>query len=154
MKNETGRTYRWHPAAIILIRAIVGGVFLLEGIQKFLFADALGVGRFIKIGIPAPEITAPFVGCVEIVCGALLLFGLLTRLACIPLFVNIIVAILTTKLPMLLHDGFWKMAHEARTDYAMVLGLIFLLLTGAGGWSLDYLISRRRVDQGQQKSEV
>ncbi len=88
---------------------------------------------------------APFVGRVEIICGVRLLLGLLARLACIPLLVNIIVAILTRKVPMLLHDGFWKMAHEARTDYAVVLGLIFLLLTGADGWSLDYLISRRRI---------
>jgi len=139
-----GQTRGWHLAAIVLIRAIVGGVFLLEGVQKFLFPDALGVGRFLKIGIPAPEIMAPFVGCIEIFCGSLLLLGLLTRFASIPLLINITVAILTTKLPMLLHDGFWKAAHEARTDYAMLLGLIFLLLTGAGGWSLDNLITRRR----------
>jgi len=59
-------------------------VFLTEGIQKFLFSESLGVGRFIKIGIPAPEIIAPFVGVVEIVCGVHVLIGLITRLAAIP----------------------------------------------------------------------
>jgi putative oxidoreductase len=125
------------PAAIFFIRVMVGCVFLSEGVQKFLFSESLGVGRFIKIGIPAPEIMAPFVGVVEIVCGALILFGLLTRLAAIPLLINISVAILTTKLPMLLQSGFWKMAHEARTDFSMLLGLLFLLIVGGGRWSLD-----------------
>jgi putative oxidoreductase len=125
------------PAAVILIRLIVGGVFLSEGVQKFLFSDAQGVGRFTKIGIPAPDILAPFVGVFEIGCGALLLLGLLTRLAAIPLIVVMLVAISTTKIPILLNAGFWSMAHEARTDYAMLLGSVFLLMVGAGSWSLD-----------------
>lgn len=128
--------------ALILIRFLVGGVFLSEGIQKFLFPDALGVGRFIKIGIPAPQIMAPFVGVVEIVCGGLLLMGLLTRLASVPLLINISVAIATTKVPMLSKQGFWAMAHEARTDYCMVLGLIFLIIVGGGPWSFDSLLRR------------
>src|SRR3954454_7347936 len=103
------------PAAVILVRLIVGGVFVSEGMQKFLFPDALGVGRFAKIGIPAPEVMAPFVGVVEIVCGSLLVVGLLTRLAAILLIIDMLVAIATTKVPMLLQSGFWKMAHEART---------------------------------------
>lgn len=86
------------PAAVILIRIIVGGVFLSEGIQKFLFPDENGVGRFLKIGIPSPEVTAPFVGIVEIVCGALILLGFLTRLAAVPLIINMLVAILSTKI--------------------------------------------------------
>jgi putative oxidoreductase len=90
------------PAAVILIRLIVGGVFLSEGIQKFLFPDALGVGRFTKIGIPAPEIMAPFVGVCEIGCGVLFLLGLLTRLAAIPMIINMLVAISTTKVAILL----------------------------------------------------
>src|ERR1035437_4252020 len=90
------------PAATILVRLVVGGIFLSEGVQKFLFPDALGVGRFTKIGIPWPEFTAPFVGVVEIVCGSLLILGLLTRLAAIPLIIDISVAILSTKVPMLL----------------------------------------------------
>ena len=48
--------------AILLIRILVGWVFLSEGIQKFLFPDSLGVGRFVKIGIPWPQVMAPFVG--------------------------------------------------------------------------------------------
>jgi putative oxidoreductase len=130
------------PAAVILIRLIVGGVFLSEGIQKFLFSDAQGVGRFTKIGIPAPDIMAPFVGVFEIGCGALVLLGLLTRLAAIPLIVVMLVAISTTKVAILLNSGFWSLAHEARTDYAMLLGSVFLLAVGAGPWSLDAKISR------------
>jgi len=131
------------PAAVILIRLIVGCVFLSEGIQKFLFPDALGTGRFTKIGIPAPEVLAPFVGVCEIVCGVLFLVGLLTRFAAVTMSINMLVAIATTKVPILLHDGFWKMAHEARTDYAMLLGSIFLLVVGAGPWSVDATIRQK-----------
>ena len=138
-----GRIFRTDaPAAVILVRLIVGAVFLSEGIQKFLFPAALGAGRFAKIGIPAPEITAPFVGVVEIGCGALVLAGLLTRLAAIPLIVDMIVAIATTKLPMLASAGFWAAAHEARTDWSMILGSICLLIVGAGPWSLDGRLAR------------
>lgn len=129
------------PAAVLLVRLIVGGVFLSEGIQKFLYPDALGVGRFIKIGIPVPEVMAPFVGVFEIGCGVLLIFGLLTRLAAIPMIVNMIVAISFTKIPILLNDGFWKMAHEARTDYSMLLGSLFLLIVGGGRWSVDTFVT-------------
>jgi len=131
------------PAAVILIRLIVGGVFLSEGIQKFLFPEAQGVGRFTKIGIPASEVLAPFVGMCEFVCGVLFLLGLLTRFAAITMIINMLVAISTTKVPILLHDGFWKMAHEARTDWAMLLGSAFLLVVGAGSWSFDARISRK-----------
>jgi putative oxidoreductase len=123
--------------AILLIRVLVGWVFLTEGIQKFLFPALLGVGRFQKIGIPFPQFTAPFVGIVEIVCGALLLFGFLTRLASIPLLIVIAVAILTTKVPMLAKSGVWAAMHEGRTDFCMVLGLCFLLISGSGLLSLD-----------------
>ena len=125
------------PRATILIRLLVGAVFLSEGIQKFLFPAALGVGRFTKIGIPAPQFFAPFVGVVEIVCGTLLIVGLVTRLAAIPLMIDISVAIITTKIPILSTAGFWSMAHEARTDYCMLLGLLFLLLVGSGPFSID-----------------
>jgi uncharacterized membrane protein YphA (DoxX/SURF4 family) len=139
------------PAATILIRLTVGAVFLSEGIQKFLFAEGQGAGRFAKIGVPAPEVMGPFVGGVEIVCGALLTIGLLTRLAAIPLIIDISAAILSTKIPILLGHGFWRfslpklqsygfwsMAHEARTDFCMLLGALFLLIVGAGTkWSLD-----------------
>ena len=130
------RFTKTHPATI-LIRLVVGGVFLSEGIQKFLFPAALGVGRFVKIGIPAPEVMAPFVGIVEVFGGLMLLVGLLTRLAAIPLIIDMLVAIYTTKIPMLHSQGFWAMAHEARVDYAMLLGSAFLLIVGAGPWSMD-----------------
>jgi uncharacterized membrane protein YphA (DoxX/SURF4 family) len=131
------------PAAVLLVRLIVGGVFLSEGIQKFLYPDALGVGRFVKIGIPAPEVMAPFVGVFEIGCGLLLILGSLTRLAAIPMIIDMLVAIWTTKIPILFKDGFWSMAHEARTDWAMLLGSLFLLIVGAGACSIDALLMGR-----------
>ncbi len=134
----------WAPRSVILVRLLVGGVFFSEGVQKFLFAASLGVGRFEKIGIPRPEVMAPFVGVVEILFGAMILIGLLTRLAAIPLLIDISVAIATTKLPMLVKQGFWAMAHEARTDFSMLLGLLFLLSVGAGAWSVDAKLGGRR----------
>jgi uncharacterized membrane protein YphA (DoxX/SURF4 family) len=125
------------PAATLIVRLLVGGVFLLEGIKKFLFVEQWGAGRFTRIGIPVPHIMGPFVGAVEIVCGALLLLGLLTRLASIPLIIDIAVAIASTKIPILLKSGFWPMEAEARTDYSMLMGLLFLFLVGAGPCSLD-----------------
>jgi putative oxidoreductase len=130
------------PAAVILVRLMVGWVFLSEGIQKFLFPLTLGVGRFERIGIPAPHFFAPFVGVVEIVCGLLLVVGLLTRLASIPLLINIAVAILTTKVPLLSKVGFWATMHEGRTDFCMVLGLLFLVGMGSGKISLDARLRR------------
>jgi putative oxidoreductase len=139
------------PAAVILIRLAVGGVFLLEGIKKFLFPADWGVGRFIKIGIPVPTILAPFVGAVEVVCGALLLIGLLTQLAAVPLLIDIAVAILTTKVPLLLQRGFWPMEADARTDYAMFMGLLFLLIAGGGAWSID---ARRPASSGGSRGSA
>ena len=130
------------PSSVILVRIMVGWVFLAEGIQKFLFPVALGVGRFEKIGIPAPHFFAPLVGSVEIVCGTLLIVGLLTRLASIPLLIDISVAIATTKIPMLLKSGFWPAMHEARTDFCMVMGLLFLLIVGSGALSMDAKLTR------------
>jgi uncharacterized membrane protein YphA (DoxX/SURF4 family) len=131
------------PRATWIVRLLVGCVSLSEGIQKFLFPQALGVGRFIKIGMPAPHFFAPFVGAVEIIGGILLVMGLLTRLASIALMIDISVAILTTKLPMLEKSGFWATAHEARVDFCMLLGTIFLLLVGAGPLSIDDKIDSR-----------
>jgi len=124
--------------AIILIRILVGWVFVSEGIQKFLFPAALGVGRFAKIGIPHPALLAPVVGFVEIACGLAVILGLWTRLASIPLLVVIGTAIATTKLPELHRagEGFWFMLHDARTDFSMVLGLAFLLIVGGGSLAL------------------
>lgn len=128
--------------AVLLIRMLVGWVFVSEGIQKFIFPAQLGVGRFEKIGIPAPHFMAPFVGSVEIACGSLVLFGLFTRVAALPLLGVILVAIATTKLPMFAKTGMWSMLHEARTDFSMLLGLVFLLITGAGTLSLDARLHR------------
>src|SRR5437899_5856816 len=138
MPVNTDATWAERTAkAILLIRILVGWVFLSEGIQKFLFPDSLGVGRFVKIGIPWPQVMAPFVGVVEIICGALLLIGLITRLASVPLLIDICVALYTTKIVTLAKNGLWATLHEARTDVSMLLGLIFLVLVGGGIWSLD-----------------
>ena len=144
-------------SAAILIRLSVGAVFLSEGIQKFLFASSVGSGRFERIGLPAPEVLGPLVGITEILCGSLLLLGLFTRLAALPIVCIMLVAIVTTKIPILLGQdlgpfqvrtlqryGFWSMAHESRTDFAMLMGSLFLAWVGAGRWSLDAMRSARR----------
>jgi uncharacterized membrane protein YphA (DoxX/SURF4 family) len=122
---------------LLLLRLLVGWVFLTEGIQKFLFPAALGVGRFEKIGIPAPQFTGPFVGVVEIVCGAMLILGIATVYAVVPLLIDIGVAIATTKVPMVHKQGFWAAMHEGRTDFCMLLGLIAIACLGAGSLSFD-----------------
>jgi putative oxidoreductase len=141
--------------ANILIRLVVGGVFLNEGILKFLYPAAQAAGRFAHIGIPFPEFFGPLVAVVETVCGAMVIIGLLTRPAVILLFIDISVAIFTTKIPILLghgylgfalmnldHYGFLSMVHEARTDFSMWFGLLFLLVTGPGRWSMDALLAK------------
>jgi putative oxidoreductase len=128
----------------ILVRIMVGAVFLSEGVQKFLFAEKLGAGRFAKIGLPNPDFLGPFVGSFEIICGVLILLGLLTRLAAIPLLIIMLVAIATTKATLLTENGVWSMLHDSRTDWSMLLGNIFLLVKGGGEWSVDRLISCRR----------
>lgn len=132
-----------YERALLLIRFMVGGVFLSEGIQKFLYPESLGAGRFTSIGIPYPEFTAPFVGGVEIVFGAFLLVGFLCRLSAIPLLIDISVAILTTKAPMFAKKGFWPTLHESRVDYCMFLGLVFLILVGGGAYSMDRILNRK-----------
>jgi putative oxidoreductase len=152
------------PVSVLLIRLAVGAVFFSEGIQKFLFPNDLGVGRFIKIGILAPEIMAPFVGVVETICGALIILGLVTRLAAIPLIVDMSVALIATKLPILLGHGFWRfslgklpsygfwsMAHEARVDFAMLLGSSFLLIVGAGAWSVDAMLASKQPNADKEE---
>jgi len=126
----------------IIIRLMVGAVFFSEGIQKFLFPDILGAGRFAKIGLPSPEFLGAFVGSFEMACGFLILLGLLTRLASIPLIIIMLVAIATTKAEVLADKGFWEMLHGSRTDWAMLLGSIFLLIKGGGFWSLDNRLMR------------
>lgn len=125
----------------IIIRLIVGAVFLSEGIQKFLFPAIRGAGRFEKIGLPSPEFLGSFVGTFEILCGAFILIGLLTRLASIPLIIIMLVAIATTKADILANQGFWEMMHGSRTDWSLLLGSIFLLIKGGGYWSVDNKLS-------------
>jgi uncharacterized membrane protein YphA (DoxX/SURF4 family) len=142
------------PDAVWLVRLAIAIVFVSEGIQKFVYPAALGAGRFAKIGIPAPAVIGPFIGIVEIGCGALVLFGLFTRLAALLLLADMTVAILSTKLPILIGHGFWRFAapsgkaglwsmlHEARTDLSMWLGCLFLVIVGAGGRSVDARLER------------
>lgn len=121
----------------IIIRLMVGVVFISEGIQKFLFSNELGSGRFEKIGLPYPEFLGPFVGSFEISCGVLLMLGLCSRLASIPLIFIMAVAIATTKVDSFVTQGFWETLHASRTDWAMLLGSIFLLIKGSGDFSVD-----------------
>jgi len=141
---------------VICVRLAVGLVFFPEGIQKLAFPEILGSGRFAGIGIPWPGVLGPFVGWVELLCGLLILFGLFTRFAAVPLIVTMVVAIVSTKIPIWLgHDwlifnvrelsryGFWSFLHETRTDWAMLMGALYLVAVGAGRWSLDRLWFRR-----------
>jgi putative oxidoreductase len=121
----------------LLIRIIVGLTFLTEGIQKFLFPELLGTGRFEKIGFSDPAFWAAFTGTFEIICGTFVLIGLVIRLSSIPLLIIMITAFITTKWPLLITKGFWVFAHEYRTDFAMTLLLIYLVSWGAGSWSVD-----------------
>lgn len=121
----------------IIIRLMVGLVFLTEGVQKLIFPAIRGAGRFEKIGLPSPDFLASFVGVFEAVCGAMILIGLLTRLAGIPTLIIMLVAIATTKIDFLINDGFWVMMHNSRTDWAMLLGSLFLVIKGGGSWSID-----------------
>jgi putative oxidoreductase len=149
------------PRATLLVRLMAGGVFFSEGILKFVYANQ-GVGRFTKLGIPFPAFTANFVGVLEIVGGLLLMLGLLTRFIAIPFIIEMIVAILTTKValyfgtsplplpPALPKVGFWAVMHESRSDYAQLLNCAFLLAVGPGPWSLDALLPIRSQRPTQQ----
>jgi putative oxidoreductase len=142
------------PRATLLIRVMAGAVFLSEGILKFVYTNQ-GVGRFTKLGLPVPEFTATFVGVLEIVGGLLLIFGLLTRAFAIAFVIEMIVAILSTKISLYLGTsplpapaappkaGFWAVMHETRSDFAQLLTCAFLLVVGPGPWSLDAVLQRR-----------
>lgn len=137
---------RWVPVssrAIILIRIAVGLIFFSQGLLKFL-DPAMGVNRFTRIGFPHPAFTAHFVGTFEIICGLLVLFGVITRISAIPLLIVISTAIVTTKIPELFrpNQGFWYMVSDARTDFSMFCCLLFLIIAGPGSWSMDGIWAR------------
>jgi len=129
---------------IVFIRIAFGLIFLSEGIQKFLFPEIRGVGRFIELGFAYPEFTSYMVGSFEVICGILVLIGLATRFASVPLLVIMIVAITTTKISHILEDGFWVIAHAARTNFAMLFSNLFLIFSGSRTFSIDGLIGRER----------
>lgn len=130
--------------SFIIPRLVVGLVFLSEGIQKFLFPESVGAGRFAKIGFENPEFWASFVASFEIICGTLVLTGFLTRIASIPLLIIMFTALITTKIPILLEKGFWQMAHDSRTDFAMTMLLVFLIIFGAGRFSADEKLFKKK----------
>src|SRR4051812_4215845 len=148
------------PAATVLLRIMAGSVFLWEGILKFVYANQ-GVGRFAKLGIPAPAAMATFDGVLEIVGGVLMITGFLTRLIAVPFIIEMLVAMLTTKIPLYLGTyplplppappqiGFWAVLHEIRSEYAQLLTTVFLLVAGSGRWSLDAFVARRKGEEGQ-----
>ncbi|HKH99266.1 MAG TPA: DoxX family protein [Candidatus Sulfotelmatobacter sp.] len=143
------------PKSTILLRVMAGGVFFWEGILKFVYENQ-GVGRFTKLGMPFPHFTADFVACLEIAGGLLLLTGWLTRLISVPFIIEMIVAILSTKISLYLGTfplplppappkvGIWAVLHEVRSEYAQLLTAAFLLINGPGRWSLDAVLGRKR----------
>lgn len=143
------------PKATALIRWMAGGVFLWEGILKFVYKNQ-GVGRFTKIGIPFPHVLAPSIAVLEIVGGILLMAGLLTRFISIPFVVEMLVAMASTKISLFLGSsplplppapptvGIWAVLHEIRSDYAQIMSVLFLGIVGPGQWSMDALLANRR----------
>lgn len=133
--------------SILLIRLAVGLIFATQGILKFT-DPKMGVLRFAKIGFAYPEFTAHFVGFFEVLCGILVLAGLFTRFAAVPLLAVICTAIATTKAPELWRpeQGFWFMVSDARIDFAILCCLIFLVLSGPGKVSIDARLSDRASD--------
>ncbi len=127
----------------ILIRGIVGYVLVTEGIQKFLYSDALGVGRFLKMGIPNAEFMAPFVGSCEMLFGSFIMIGFPIRMATIPQIIIMLTALVTTKLPVLSEKGVLTFSHEARADLLMLFGLVLLLVKGSEAFSVDSRIMER-----------
>ena len=153
------------PRATLLIRLMCGAVFLWEGILKFVYPNQ-GVGRFTKLGFPAPHFTATADGWFEIIGGMLLLTGLMTRLIAVPFIIEMVVAMASTKIPLYLGTsplplppvppqvGFWAVLHEVRSEYAQLLCCGFLLLVGPGRWSVDALLARRRATSSEAQTRM
>jgi putative oxidoreductase len=158
--NSIKKSFSWFinppiegPKSILFLRLMAGGVFFSEGLLKFVYVNQ-GVGRFTKLGMPFPHFTANFVGGLEIVGGLMLLCGLATRLLALLFIIEMIVAILSTKIslylgtsplplpPALPKVGMWAVLHESRSDYAQLLTVIFLMINGPGKWSLDALATK------------
>src|SRR5580692_3347069 len=147
------------PKSTLLLRLMAGGVFFWEGLLKFVYVNQ-GVGRFTKLGIPFPHFTAAFIAYLEIFGGLLLLSGLMTRLIAIPFIIEMIVAVLSTKISLYLGTsplplppsppqvGMWAVLHEVRSEYAQLLTTAFLLINGPGKWSLDALLLRNKLERG------
>jgi putative oxidoreductase len=129
-----------NDSRIIFARIITGLIFISEGIQKYVIVTMLGPAYFKEIGFGNPLFWSYFTGTFEILCGTMILLGLLTRLASIPLFIIMLTAFFKTKLPLMLSDGFLTFAHEYRIDFALTLLLIMLFIHGAGKWSVDLKI--------------
>jgi len=139
------------PTSTILLRLMAGGVFFWEGVLKFVYENQ-GVGRFTKLGMPVPAFTADFVAVLEIVGGLLLISGLLTRFIAVPLIIEMMVAILSTKITLFLgtsplapppvppQSGIWAVLHEVRSEYAQLMTVLFLAINGPGVWSLDAVL--------------
>lgn len=150
------------PAAVALIRLYVGLVFACEGVLKFLRPTSLGTGRFNKAGIPAPAFFATLDGVFEIGCGLLVLVGLLTGLATVPMIINMLGALLITKLPIFWghaplfrgEHGWWDFIHESRVELAQLCGSLFLLIVGAGAWSLDAYLTRAAAGDTRTESSM
>jgi putative oxidoreductase len=136
-----------NDSKLIFIRLIVGLVFISEGLQKYLFVEVLGPGFFHEIGFGHAYFWAYFTGAFEIFCGILILIGLFTRLAAIPSLVIMVIAFITTKLPLLTYKGFWAFLHEYDKDFCMTMLLILLLIYGGGKWSFDLKILRSKKPQ-------
>ena len=144
------------PRSIVLLRTMAGLVFFWEGVMKFVFANQ-GVGRFTKLGFPAPHFTATADGWFEIIGGLLLLSGLLTRLVAVPFVIEMIVAMASTKIPLFLGTsplplppvppqiGFWAVLHEIRSEYAQLMTCAYLIVVGPGRWSIDEVLTKRRM---------
>jgi len=149
------------PASTVLIRLMAGGVFFWEGILKFVYVNQ-GVGRFTKLGLPFPVFTADFVGGLEIVGGVLVMAGFLTRLISIPFVIEMIVAMLSTKISLYLGTsplplplappkiGVWAVLHEIRSEYAQIMVVLYLLINGPGKWSLDAVLAMVRAPRAHK----